>query len=374
MTSFEKCSPCPSFVSKCSSSASNRLMKKTHCSLIVSLFVTVLQSSVQNLHAEVRTFTSTAGTMIRGELDTINGDMVTIKKEDGTLITTRAANFSAADQTYLKEHGLKPTGGSSVLASATKDRPFVNSLGMKFVPVPGTDVLFCTTLTRVKDWNTYVAATPGTRAAKPPPDKKEGIDTLAAVPSWEGVFSWNESKAFCDWLSKKDGVTYRLPTDREWSVAVGIGNLENKDATPVELNGKLANVYPWGSQWPPPNNFGNYADESFRSFCKRKNISGFPTIEGYKDGYVGFAPVQAFPANKLGIYGMTGTVCEWCEDWYDAAKTKRCIRGADLAAYKESVLLSSGRQSAAPDYVAGELDKITGPDVSFRCVVELPKP
>lgn len=28
--------------------------------------------------------------------------------------------------------------------------------------------------------------------------------------------TWNDSKAFCEWLSKKEGKTYRLPTEAEW--------------------------------------------------------------------------------------------------------------------------------------------------------------
>ncbi len=40
-------------------------------------------------------------------------------------------------------------GGSGSLPPATKESPFVNSLGMKFVPVPGTKILMCTTETTV---------------------------------------------------------------------------------------------------------------------------------------------------------------------------------------------------------------------------------
>ncbi len=44
---------------------------------------------------------------------------------------------------------------------ATKKQPFENSLGMKFVPVPGTEVLFCIHETRWKDYEVYAAENPG---------------------------------------------------------------------------------------------------------------------------------------------------------------------------------------------------------------------
>ena len=43
------------------------------------------------------------------------------------------------------------------------------------------------------------------------------------APGWKvepdhpvGYVSWNDAVAFCDWLSRKEGKKYRLPTEAEW--------------------------------------------------------------------------------------------------------------------------------------------------------------
>src|SRR5690606_36612881 len=96
---------------------------------------------------------------------------------------------------------------------ATKEQPFENSLGMKLVPVPGTEVLFCIHETRWKDYAAYAAENPGIRGGW----KDQGFDgfTIAERAEEHPVahVNWEDARAFCAWLSKKEGRTYRLPTD-----------------------------------------------------------------------------------------------------------------------------------------------------------------
>jgi formylglycine-generating enzyme required for sulfatase activity len=219
---------------------------------------------------------------------------------------------------------------------------------MKFVPVPGTEVQFCIWETRVKDYAAYAAANAGVDGSwkKPFGDKFKQEDTHPV-----GKVSWNDANAFCAWLTKKElaegkikaGQKYRLPTDAEWSVAVGLE--QEKGNTPKEKSRGIKDVYPWGKEWPPPSAAGNYH--------QRMKVDNFdPT-----------APVGSFSANKDGLHDMGGNVWEWCEDWYDpAAKAYRVLRGASWYGNRPVTLLSSGR-----DYGGAPDGRVIG--VGFRCVL-----
>ena len=79
------------------------------------------------------------------------------------------------------------------------------------------------------------------------------------------MVSWEEPEAFCVWLTKKEqaagklklGQRYRLPTDAEWSVAVGLG--KESGTSPKEKHKGIMDIYPWGDGWPPPKGAENTA-------------------------------------------------------------------------------------------------------------------
>jgi len=229
--------------------------------------------------------------------------------------------------------------------AATQERPFVNSLGMKFVPVPGTKVLFCIHDTRNGDFRTYAKANPGVDDAWRTTEQEHRIPVSGGEDHPVVMVSWEDAKGFCAWLSRKEGRTYRLPTDGEWSFAVGIGDREDPDTSPESKYLKLPDVYPWGSTWPPPAGAGNFADDTL----KEKEPTR-PVIEGYHDGYAATSPVMSFKPNQFGLYDMSGNVWQWCEDKISPKKDQRVLRGGSWHGYARDDLLSSYRRRGDPSY------------------------
>ena len=245
----------------------------------------------------------------------------------------------------------EPAKGEPKPEAKIPTNAFVNTLGMSFVPVPGTEVAFCIWETRVKDYAAYAAANAGVDGSwkKPFGDKFKQEDTHPVVK-----VSWKDAQAFCAWLTKKElaegkikaGQKYRLPTDAEWSVSVGLG--QEKGTTPEAKDMGIKDVYPWGKGYPPPKEAGNY-DEDLKV-----------------DNFEYTSPAGSFAANKLGLHDMGGNVWEWCEDWYGpAAKASRVLRGASWYYYYPDLLLSSVRLSYTPGY--------RGYNFGFRCVLVGPE-
>jgi len=252
--------------------------------------------------------------------------------------------------------------GNVPIADVTKERPFVNSLGMKFVPVPGTDVLFCIWETRVKDYAAYAQGKKvdgGWKTAE-----KNGVPVGREPDHPVILVSWEDANAFCQWLTKKEatdgklpgGTKYRLPTDDEWSRAVGLP--KEAGSTPKERNGKVAG-FPWGEEWPPKDKAGNYPDSAFHEKFPKSRW-----LNGYTDGFATTAPVGSFPPNQFGIYDLGGNAWEWCEDPDEPGSTRRLMRGSswsDSLGVDRDHLLASIRNSTTPAY--------RGHTTGFRCVL-----
>lgn len=238
--------------------------------------------------------------------------------------------------------------------TTTSGSVFTNTLGMKFVPVAGTRIWMCIHETRKGDYAEYAKANPKVDQAWKNP-MVEGIPASTDDSHPVVSVSWGEAVAFCEWLSEKEGRKYRLPTDREWSFAVGLTG-EATDGTPESLNGKVGDEYPWGKTWPPPKGAGNYADESMK-----ERFPKFAAIQDYSDGFATTAPVMSFEPNKLGIYDLGGNVVEYCQEHFGSEKY-HVVRGASWyqeSAASEACLSSTRGRASTRNTFRG-----------FRCVME----
>lgn len=108
--------------------------------------------------------------------------------------------------------------------------------------------------------------------------------------------TWNDAVAFCEWLSKKEGKTYRLPTEAEWEYACRAGTTTRYfSGNDPETLAKVANVC--DATWKA----------TLRDLHHRIEAS---------DGYVFTAPVGKFKPNAFGLCDMHGNASQWCADWY----------------------------------------------------------
>lgn len=93
--------------------------------------------------------------------------------------------------------------------------------------------------------------------------------------------SYPEAKAFCDWLSEKEGKTYRLPTEAEWEYACRAG-----------------------TYW----HF--WMDDGLHGIFHKNQQNVWGT-----DSTINLTVRKTRP-NPFGLYDMHGNVEEWCSDWY----------------------------------------------------------
>lgn len=92
--------------------------------------------------------------------------------------------------------------------------------------------------------------------------------------------SYSDAVAFCEWLSRKEGKNYRLPTEAEWEYACRAGTY-----TLFSTGDGLPAVY----------------------HRNQKVVRDFDPVS---------LKVAQTPPNTFGLYDMHGNVEEWCLDWY----------------------------------------------------------
>jgi formylglycine-generating enzyme required for sulfatase activity len=114
--------------------------------------------------------------------------------------------------------------------------------------------------------------------------------------------TWNDAVAFCAWLSKAEGKTYRLPTEAEWEYACRAG----------------ATTRYWCGDDPQELvRVANLADQAGAREGRKESPRWDHLALTGNDGHVYTAPVGSYKPNAWGVYDMHGNVWEWCADRYE---------------------------------------------------------
>ena len=125
------------------------------------------------------------------------------------------------------------------------------------------------------------------------------IDHRSTVMFEEGVYNPREgyewapasvpcrgARRYCEWLSKRTGKTYRLPSEIEWEYAA---------------RGSEGRTYPWGEESPVGRAY-------LRSHYRATDNMWYPGVT-----YVGRFPNGATPE---GVYDLIGNAQQWCGNYY----------------------------------------------------------
>lgn len=268
----------------------------------------------------------------------------------------------------IRRSGLSPKDLSLNLVlqpnySVVFGEEWINSLGMKLRPL-SSNLMAAATETRISDYRAYCHAT-GTPAPESPSFEQNEHHPVVFV-------SRTDAENFARWLTAKErdaGLIeetdcYRLPTDEEWSVMVGLK--KEKGHSPYDRQRYRSDIteqeFPWGRRWPPLRNTGNFADTTARPYQQMNHV-----IPNYRDGFPFTAPVGSFEANAWGLHDMDGNVQEWVSGEYGgptnfAFRHYGVTRGGDFSSFRPNQLHSGSRTPRPVD--------ARGPTVGFRLMLE----
>ncbi|HVP09247.1 MAG TPA: formylglycine-generating enzyme family protein [Burkholderiales bacterium] len=187
--------------------------------------------------------------------------------------------------------------------------------------------------TRAQGCAGFIYADPAAPGPGSPPYtswRSPGLAQAQADPHPVLCVSWNDARAYAQWLSKKTGKRYRLPTEAEWEYAARAGSSSSRY---------------WGDDPVQACRYANVADQS------RFQTWSFGQKHECTDGHYFTAPAGGYAPNRFGLYDVIGNVWEWTEDCWNASYAGApSDGGAWLSGDCSQRVLRGGSWSTVPRY------------------------
>jgi formylglycine-generating enzyme required for sulfatase activity len=111
--------------------------------------------------------------------------------------------------------------------------------------------------------------------------------------------TWDDARAFCQWLTKQEGHGYRLPTEAEWEYACRAGTTTR---------------YPSGTEPDCLAAVAHGFDAAGKEFA---HVQDLMIPQPGKNTFT--TAVAQLKPNAFGLYDMLGNAWEWCADWHSEA-------------------------------------------------------
>ena len=194
---------------------------------------------------------------------------------------------------------------------ASRDLPFENTLGMRFVPIRGPNgerLLVSIWETRRGDFAAFREAT---GRETPKENWKSPNKNLLHYP-FTGqhpvvLVNWVAAKQFCEWLTRQDReeglpahYAYRLPTSEEWDRAANLSGDAQQDDQ----------IFAWGDSDPLMPGYENFYGQE----CDFFRLHDTVMLPGFADGFPRTSPAGFYLPNALGLHDMGGNVMEMTLD------------------------------------------------------------
>ena len=134
--------------------------------------------------------------------------------------------------------------------------------------------------------------------------------------------SWSDAMKYCEWLTKKTGRKFSLPTEAQWEYACRAGTSSDMWYGPTTLAWTNRTQLISGDSFYRSGMFDNLAGLEYQNDPMPTQYFSGSTPPWYlcntsiKDPWVAAAAVDSFASNPFGLCGMHGNAAEWTRSTY----------------------------------------------------------